>query len=659
MGRELLEKLWSKLLTKKNNYPDIIFIGQPNCGKSTLFNAIAGLKAETSNFPGTTVKHTHSKVNVSGRILNIIDLPGTYSLNPSDEAEKVSLAHLFLEKPDLVINVVDSSILGRSLDLTLEIIEMGCPMIVALNMVDLAEKKGVLTDIKKLEKLLGVPVVPTIATHGRGVKELLEAALDCLDNCRAPSSLKWSRDVEEKVKELEKAIPDDFSIVANKRFTAVKMIEMEKSYFTQMLEEINPKLKKNLDLIKEDLEKMHNAPAYEVIAAERHHLALKIFEETSQVKRGAKLGVLEKIDDVIMHPFLGYLILIAVFFSFFFAIFKIGGPLEELLLGPFSHFRQFLSLELGSGGLYYVVDGFVQGVGGGIAIVLPYFIPLLFLMSLLEDIGYLARASFLMDPFMHRIGLHGKSVSSFILGFGCSVPAIVSTRILESKRDRIITALLIPFIPCSARTTIIMALVAFYLGPLWALGFYICILIILGVLSRIISLFFETPSPGLILEIPTLKIPSLTNIMKKTYFQLKSFILFAWPVLIVGSVILGVMQFFNLDHVMNIILSPLVEKGLGLPPGLGVTLIFGFLRKELSLIMMLQSLGVGYQDLMTVITQQQLIVFTVFVSFFIPCLSTVAIMWKEIGKRIAMISIGLNFSVAIILSLLVRLILGL
>jgi ferrous iron transport protein B len=263
-----------------------------------------------------------------------------------------------------------------------------------------------------------------------------------------------------------------------------------------------------------------------------------------------------------------------------------------------------------------------------------------------------------MDTFMHRIGLHGKSVSPFILGFGCNVPAIISTRMLGSRRDRILTTLLIPFVPCSARTTIILALVAFYLGPIWALGFYIANILLIGLLGRIISLFFKSPSPGLILEIPSIKVPSLKNIAKKTYVQLMAFVKFAWPVLIVGSVVLGLMQFFRLDNTVNLILSPFVEKLMGLPRDLGVTLVFGFLRKELSLVMMLQALGVSYQEVMTAITKDQLIIFTVFISFFIPCLSTVAIIWKEIGRRIALLSMGLNISVAIVLSLITRLIIG-
>lgn len=640
---------------ERSDAPVVIFIGQPNCGKSTLFNAIAGPKAQTSNFPGTTVKHTHSLVSIEGRFLNVIDLPGTYSLHPTDPAEKVALRHLFLEKPDAVINVVDASILGRSLELTLELIEMGLPMVVALNMIDLAEKKGIAIDAGTLAARLGVPVIPTIAAHGRGVKELLDATFRCLEaGCRGTPP-RWTNDVEKAIEKLRESLPADFSCVANPRFTAIQMIESGHLFCADFLSEIAPDMKACLDEVRTELSAKRGLPAYEVLAAERHHLSQKFFEESGRVMHRVRRGWGERLDDVLMHPWLGYPILGLVFLGFFFIIFKVGGPLETLLLKPFTGLKLILEANLDSRLLFHLADGLLQGVGGGVAIVLPYFIPLLLLMALLEDVGYLARAGFLLDTFMHRIGLHGKSVSPFILGFGCNVPAIVATRILESRRDRILTSLLIPFIPCSARTTIILALVAFFLGPWWALGFYVFNILLVALLGRVLTVFFRTSSPGLILEIPTLKVPALKNVLLKVYVQLKSFVRFAWPLLIGGSVVLGLIQAVHWDAIINIVLSPLVAGALGLPRELGVTLVFGFLRKELSLLMMLQALGVGYRDLLTVITREQMIVFTVFVSFFIPCLSTFAILWKEVGRRIAFLSAALSVSVAIALSVLVRL----
>ncbi len=634
----------------------VILIGQPNCGKSTLFNALAGLKAETSNFPGTTVKHAHSLVNVEGRLLQVVDLPGTYSLNPCDPAEKVALTHLFKEKPDLIVNVVDASILSRSLELTLELLELEQPMIVALNMMDLAEKKGVEVDIVGLEERLGVHVIPTIASHGRGLKDLLVAAGNCLDTGCPVRAPRWSADIEARLSRLVAELDPGTCVFGNCRFTAIKWLEADRSFCTQVLEEIDAPLRNRIDAAKQSILEQRQAPAYEVISAERHHLALKLFEQTSRVRRAGKLSWERRLDDLLMHPILGYPIMAAIFLSFFFLIFKIGSPLENLLLKPFSHIRGDLASLLGQGLAFHVADGFVQGIGGGIAIVLPYFLPLLILMAILEDLGYLARAGFLLDTFMHRIGLHGKSVSPFILGFGCNVPAIVSTRILESRRDRVITSLLIPFIPCSARSTIILALVAVFLGPFWALGFYAFNILAVAAVGRLLTLFYKEPSPGLILEIPSLKTPSPRHILQKTYIELRSFFRFAWPLLIVGSVVLSLLQFLGLDRVLNSLLSPLVVHGLGLPKELGITLVFGFLRKELSLVMMLQALGVGYSDLLSVITPEQILVFSVFVSFFIPCLSTFAVLWRESGKRVAFLSAGLSIATATLFSLLVRLI---
>lgn len=636
--------------------PTVVFVGQPNCGKSTLFNSIAGLKAETSNFPGTTVKHTHSRVNIDGAVLNIIDLPGTYSLCPQDPAERVALRHLFSEKPDVVVNVVDASTLSRGLELTLELIELGYPTVVALNMVDLAERRGVKVDAAGLEAALGVPVVPTVALYGRGVKELLDRVFALCETRTVPPEQAFSEDIERLIREVEQVLPGDFPLISGRRFAAVKLIETGGFYCGELLQEAEPGLKRVLDRVEKEISADRGVPAYEAISAERHHLAMKLFEASSCVLRGRRVTWETRLDAFLMHPWLGYPIMALVFLGFFMLVFKVGSPLESALLGPLARLRLMLAGWLGAGFAGSLVDGLMQGVGGGLAIVIPYLLPLLFLMSLLEDVGYTARAGFLLDAFMHRIGLHGKSAAPFILGFGCNVPALMATRILESRRDRIITSLLVPFIPCSARTTIILALVAFYLGPFYALGFYVLNIVVVALLGYALGRFFKEPSPGLILEIPSLKWPSASSILKKVWVQVRSFLRFAWPLLMAGSVVLSLLAFLGAVPAINAVLAPLVVNGLGLPRELGMTLVFGFLRRELSLLMMLQALGVEYRDLLTVITKEQILVFTVFINFFIPCFSTFATLWKEVGRKWALLSLAISFALAASLGFAVRLV---
>lgn len=283
--------------------PVLVFIGQPNCGKSTLFNALAGFKAEVSNFPGTTVKHTHSTVRIEGWLIHIIDLPGTYSLNPSDPAEKVALTHLFGEKPDVIINVVDASLLGRSLELTFELLELNEPMVVALNMMDEARRKGMTIGVEALQARLGVPVVPLVARRGEGVKEMLDRALELVRQPALAPIQRLSDDVERAVAHLDSVLPEDFTVRGNRRFTAIKMIEASGLFFEKALDEADPALKQILDRIRAELESQRGRPAYEIIAAERHHLAQKTFENCCRLgRRESGLDWKTKLDAVLIIP---------------------------------------------------------------------------------------------------------------------------------------------------------------------------------------------------------------------------------------------------------------------------------------------------------------------------------------------------------------------
>ncbi|HEY3340440.1 MAG TPA: nucleoside recognition domain-containing protein, partial [Anaerolineae bacterium] len=266
----------------------------------------------------------------------------------------------------------------------------------------------------------------------------------------------------------------------------------------------------------------------------------------------------------------------------------------------------------------------------------------------LEDIGYLPRVAFLMDALMHKMGLHGKAIVPFILGFGCNVPAVMSTRILENRRDRYIAAALSTMVPCAARLAVVFGLVAFYLGPVLALMIYLFNLFVIAITGKLLSKFMPEDSPGLILEMPVYRIPTLRTVIQKSWFRVREFIVEAWPVLIVGSIVLALLVFYNLTPYINVVVRP-VTWVLGLPDPVGVPLIFGILRKELSLIMLSQALG--STNFSTVLTPVQMITFSVFVVFYIPCLATLSVLRRELGTRdmlsIAVLTVGVALVAAL------------
>jgi ferrous iron transport protein B len=636
----------------------IALAGQPNCGKSTIFNSIAGYKAIASNFPGTTVKYTQTRTHVFGYTCDCIDLPGTYSLTAGDLTELEARRHLLSGEVDVIVNVVDASLLIRSLELTLQLLELEVPMVLCLNMMDEAQRKGIQIDVQKLANLLGIPSVPAIATTGKGLKELFTEMLNVYQEKKKGKTLRFSKDIEAIIGEFIPIVHSEPSVSKSipSRFLAVKLLENDEFFIKEI---------KSTDFLsrtksfQEKLEQIHGVPSDEVISSERHALAMNLFERASTVIHPPKKDIRIAIDHWVMHKFLGYLILAGIFYGFFNLIFGVGGYIEGPLMEFFNYRAAQLGRVLGEGSLaFFLSRGILQGIAGGIAIVLPYLVPFLIGLSVLEDIGYLPRVAFLMDVFMHRIGLHGKSIIPFILGYGCSVPAVMATRILEFPQHRFIVSILTTMIPCAARITIIFALVAFLVGPNAALALFALNILVIAVFGKILSILFPYPeaSLGLILEIPAYQLPPLRNTLKKSWYRIREFIVIAWPVLIVGSALLALMEYGGVEKSGNWILSPLTHL-LGLPDSVGATLLFGLMRKELSMIMLTQALGTT--QVLTVMTKTQVLVFTVFVIFYVPCLATIAALWREIGKKGALLAVLFTLSVAIILALATRIFLGL
>jgi len=342
-----------------------------------------------------------------------------------------------------------------------------------------------------------------------------------------------------------------------------------------------------------------------------------------------------------------------ILYVFFELVYSLGGLLETPLMDLFTQMEAWLLSLFNNSEAFFpqILIALVQGVSGGIAIVLPYLMPFLIGLGILEDIGYLPRVAFLMDALMHKIGLHGKSIVPFILGFGCNVPAIMSTRILEDKRERFISAALSTMVPCAARLSVVFGLVAFYLGPVVALAIYLFNLFVIAFAGRILSRLVPGESPGLIIEMPVYRIPTVRTVVNKAWWRIREFIVEAWPLLIVGSVVLAILNYIDVARYLNLLVFPL-SWILGLPREVGVPLIFGILRKELSLVMLGQALG--SMEFSSVLSPVQMITYTVFVVFYIPCLATMVVIRKELGGKMMWQIIGMTTLIATLASLFAR-----
>ncbi len=621
----------------------VVLVGQPNAGKSTLFNVLSDIKSASGNFAGTSVRLTQSTVQLDGRVFQLLDLPGCYSLNAGDDAERISRDHLLGQPVDLVINVVDSMQLARSLELTYELLELGLPMAVALNMQDEAEKHGLLIDHEKLERELGVPVVPTSALHGKGVRQLMDRSLRRLDAPPSPRPAPaYTAHIEAHVRKLSAALPQPGpGHNGSRRFYAIKAIENPDMVPSEWLRP----LEGNIAAACAQIREIHQLECFETISCERHHLAMKLSEETCEFVPRRTIHLHDRMDRFLLHPLLGRLFLLAYFLTFFTVIYVTGG-LFSGWIEPLLNRGHALLLPLQQvwQPLWLTADGIYQGLSGALGIVLPYFLPLILLHAIFEDSGYLSRVAFLLDGLLHRVGLHGKSVAAFILGFGCTAPALYATRILENKRDRVLSALLLPFIPCSARNAIIFAMSAALAGPLWAMVIYLFVLLVIGVTGRLISLFLPRPG-GLIMEIPDLRTPSLRNALSASGRQLKEFAFTVVPWLLLGSAAMSWLGRLDLSGAIDALFAPLINGLLGLPAALGTTLVFGFFRKELIVVMAQQALGAASLALLP-LTAGQAVVFLVFVTLYFPCFSTFVVMGREFGWRIAGASAVLSVIVA-------------
>jgi ferrous iron transport protein B len=557
-------------------------------------------------------------------------------------AEKEVIRYLSSNHVDVILNLVDASHLVQGLDLILELLELGKPLVVGMNMMDEAARMGITIDGPHLQQILGVPVLPLIASKGRGIKQLFTTVLDVGSNGKVVKRIPYkNQQVEGIILELSKNL-QDLNQDWNREALAIRLLE-DGSELLNDSESTHPELKKDVETyIRQVTEQQGKTPDW-VFSEERHLLAQELTRQV--MTRGEERVTWQtRADDILLHPFWGYVILLGILWAFFQAVYLTGSAIEGPLISLFDGLIAQLDGFTGLGSfLTDILTGILQGIAGGVAIVLPYLMPFLLGMGFLEDVGYLPRLAFLMDSLMQKMGLHGKAIVPFILGYGCNVPAVMATRTLEDRRDRFLAATLSVMVPCAARIAVIFGLISFYLGSKIALLIYIFNIFVIALTGRILSWRILKKSPGLILEVPPYRMPTLRTLLNKTWFRAKEFVIEAWPILIAGSIFLELANRYNFAGFLNLLARPFTWV-LGLPSAVGVPLIFGVLRKELSMIMLRQALNVT--DISKALTPEQMITFTIFVVFYIPCLATLAALRKELNTRDMLIIAALTVVVA-------------
>jgi ferrous iron transport protein B len=621
----------------------VALAGNANVGKSVIFNQLTGLHQHIGNWPGKTVERAEGTLRFDGYVIDVVDLPGIYSLSPYSLEELISREYIAVEQPDVIINIVDASTLERNLFFTLQLMELEPRMVVALNMVDVAEEKGIYIDAERLSKRLGVPVVPTVATRGLGLTELMRRVVEIAEGGERVRPLRYGPEVERRIEELMQLLRGVETPYPS-RWVAIKLLEGDEE-MERVVYKARPQLRGEVERLRREVEEIHGHDAPSVIASERYAVASSIAIEVTEL-RTPRRRIIDKLEEVTVHPLWGYVIMTTVILATLYGVFTLGDHLSLLIEGGIEGVRGLYILYFGSSPLIELVwRGVIEGLIAGVTIALPYIAPLYIALSLLEDSGYLARIAYLMDSATHKIGLHGKGFIPLMMGFGCNVPAVLSCRIMETDRERLLCAFAATLIPCAARGVVIMGLVSRYLGFQWALTLYILDLIIVFALGRIAFRVVPGEPLGLIMEMPPYRWPTVRVTLSKTWFKLRDFILKAFPIMVAGNFFIHLSDVVGLLPLVVDSLRPVTVWWLGLPPEMGVTLIFGLLRKELALVMIASLLGTS--DFSAVMTPIQMYVYSLVVMIYIPCLATIAVLVREFGVRRALVislaEIGLAF----------------
>lgn len=609
------------------NQLKIALAGQANVGKSVIFNYLTKLHQHIGNWPGKTVEKMEGTLFYKGRTIDVVDLPGIYSLTTYSTEEVIAREYIVYQKPDFIINVVDGTNLERNLLLTLQLLELGRPMVLAINFADLFTQKGVSIDYKKLEQLLGIPVAPVEAIYGKGISDVLNKGINISAATRQIKSINYGKEVENEIAKLS-AILENIDTPYLSRWLAIKLLEKD-AHIEQLVFEKIPDIIAQLKASIAHLEEIHGHDSSIIIAAERCHQVFNILKETITFEKKPKRTFSDKLDAILCNKILGYPILICILALTFSAIFIFGNYAAtnlEKLLPPLQH---YFTILFGTSAFAQLGFAAIESIFGLIAIVFPYILPFYFILSFLENSGYLARIAFLTDNLMHKLGIHGKACIPLLLGYGCNVPGCLSCRIMETSREKFITAFLVTFVPCSAITVIILGLVGKFIGLGWFFALYLFNLIVIFGLGKILTKTLGGEATELIMEMPDYRLPNFRLMLRHTWFKTKSFFRIAVPLVIIAGVIIqGLYLSGGMNYVVKV-LNPITVDWLRLPAVTGVLLIFGIMRKELILIMLATLLQSN--NFAAFLTPVQMITLALLSMFYIPCLATIAALKHEFG----------------------------
>jgi len=631
------------VVKKENNRITVALTGNPNVGKTTLFNNLTGSNQHIGNWPGVTVEKKEGSRSFKGYDLKVVDLPGAYSLTAHSLDEVISRNFLVDENPDVVVDIVDASNLERNLYLSLQLLEMGVNLVIALNMMDVAKSRGYHIDAGQLSRLLGVPVVPLVASRNQGIDELLETITCVAEGKIHIDRLKFSygHEVDEEIAKLKSAITAGaLSQKYTPEWLALKLLE-EDEEIVKKFEELKPDGEEVLEVKNNSLAQLariHRNAAGIVIADARYGFISGLMKDVLKKPATEKVSISDRIDRIVLNNWLGIPIFAAILFGLFQLIFNLSLPLVNWINGGFGRLSESaagISPDwLGS----LVSNGFIGGVGTVIS-----FVPIIFLLylglAILEYSGYLTRAAFVMDRLMHRIGLHGRSVVPLVLGLGCSVPAIMAARTIENPKDRLVTIMVTPLISCGARLPIYVLLAgAFFTAyqglvifSMYFLGIFLAILFAWLFRKKLV----KGESGHFVMELPAYHMPTISSVLIYTWLHTKAFLRRAGTIIFIAVMLFWLLDYSGVIEPIGRAIAPIFS-----PAGFGQwqaasALIFGVLAKEVVIGAFGTMFAVGDGALGEAISTQlgwtplAALAFMAMCLIYIPCVATITTIKRE------------------------------